>query len=115
MFGFGRTNISTHVTKFEGPQSHPFDFTFSWGGAQLESASYEPLQKHLMIVSEGQGLPDGILYREELWTLKKNTSLRSVELRKSGEEPIFKYILYGRTDLVTKKMPDMPLGKSNNN
>jgi hypothetical protein len=65
-------------------------------------------------VSEGQGLPDGLLYHEELWTLKKNTSLRSEDLRKISQEPIFKYILRGRTDLVRKKNSADPLGKSNN-
>jgi hypothetical protein len=67
-----------------------------------------------VVIGEGQGLPDGLLYRQELWTLKKNTLLRSEDLRKTGEEPIFKYILQGRTDLVRKKVPEDPLGKSNN-
>ena len=54
------------------------------------------------------------MYYEELWTLKRNTSLRSEDLRKTGEEPKIKYILQGRTDLVRKRFGADPLGKSNN-
>lgn len=86
-----------------------------------EVDSYEPLLKHLsdnhihgIRTDLGQGLPDGLLYFEYLWTLKKNTSIRSAELRLRGEEPVFKYTLAGRTDLVVKADPSLPLGKSNN-
>lgn len=123
IYGFGRSNISSMIQKFA--DVHPLnstelDFTFHWGGQQ-ESASYAPLLKHLsdhgicaVSIADGQGLPDGLLYHEELWTLKRNTTLRSEDLRKTGEEPIFKYILQGRTDLVRKKHSEDPLGKSNN-
>jgi hypothetical protein len=123
IFGFGRVHIASKIEVFAG--AHPvksaeLDYTFRWDG-QLESASYEPLLKHLLDhgisavkIGEGQGLPDALLYHEELWTLKRNTSLRSEDLRKTGEEPIFKYILQGRTDLVRKKDGAEPLGKSNN-
>jgi hypothetical protein len=123
IFGFGRVHIASKIEVFAG--AHPLksaelDYTFRWEG-QLESASYEPLLKHLLDhgicavkIGEGQGLPDALLYHEELWTLKRNTSLRSEDLRKKGEEPIFKYILQGRTDLVRKKDGADPLGKSNN-
>ncbi len=124
VFGFGRAHIATHVTAFAGSlpaKSKELDFTFSWTAGQKESDSYEPLAMHLrdhginaVCVGEGQGLPDGLLYHEELWTLKRNTSLRSEDLRKTGEEPVFKYILQGRTDLVRKRDPSNPLGKSNN-
>ena len=123
IFGFGRVHIASKIEVFAG--AHPLksaelDYTFRWEG-QLESASYEPLLMHLLDhgicavkIGEGQGLPDALLYHEELWTLKRNTSLRSEDLRKTGEEPIFKYILQGRTDLVRKKDSADPLGKSNN-
>lgn len=123
IFGFGRVNVSSKVEIFAGAnplKSAELDFTFRWEG-QLESASYEPLLKHLLEhgicavkIGEGQGLPGALLYHEELWTLKRNTSLRSEDLRKTGEEPIFKYILQGRTDLVRKRDGADPLGKSNN-
>ena len=124
IFGFGRAHIATRITEFSG--AHPLksaelDFTFPWEEGQLESASYEPLLKHLLDhgicavnVSEGQDLPDALLFHEELWTLKKNTSLRCEDLRKTYKESIFKYTLQGRTDLVRKKYSADPLGKSNN-
>lgn len=124
MFGFGRVNIASKVEAFKGTlplRSTELDFTFQWWDEQMESDSYEPLQKHLLTcgidtvkIGEGQGLPDGVLYHEELWTLKKNVSLRSEELRKTGDEPVFKYILHGRTDLVRTKCSEESLGKSNN-
>ena len=123
IFGFGRVHIASKIEVFDGVhplKSAELDYTFRWEG-QLESASYEPLLKHLLDhgicavkIGEGQGLPDALLYHEELWTLKRNTSLCSEDLRKTGEEPIFKYILQGRTDLVRKKDGADPLGKSNN-
>lgn len=123
IFGFGRGSVANKVETFSGTpplKSAELDFTFHWDG-QVESASYEPLQKHLrdrgistVNVGEGQGLPGGLLYREELWTLKKNTSLRSEDLIKTGEQPVRKYILQGRTDLVRTKYSEEPVGKSNN-
>ncbi len=123
IFGFGRDNIASKIEVFAGVhplKSAELDYTFRWEG-QLESASYEPLLKHLLDhgicavnIGEGQGLPDGLLYYEELWTLKRNTSLRSEDLRKTGEGPIFRYILRGRTDIVRKKNSADPLGRSNN-
>lgn len=123
IFGFGRVNIASKVEVFAG--AHPLksaelDYTFRWEG-QLESASYEPLLKHLLDhgicavkIGEGQGLPDRNLYHKELWTLKRNTSLRSEDLRMTGEEPILKYIIEGRTDPVRVRDIADPLGKSNN-
>jgi hypothetical protein len=123
MFGFGQSNIANIIEVFDSAfpfDSKELDYTFHWDGQQ-ESASYEPLLKHLhdhgicaVRVSEGQNLPDGLLYREELWTLKRNTTLRCEDLRQIGKESVFKYILQGRTDLVIKKYSNHPLGKSNN-
>lgn len=71
--GFGRVNIASQIDVFSG--AHPLksaelDYTFRWEG-QLESASYDPLLKHLLDhgiyavkIGEEQGLPDGLLYRE---------------------------------------------------
>ena len=68
IFGFGRVHIASKIEVFVGPhpqKSAELDFKFPWEG-QLESASYEPLLKHLLDhgicavnVSEGQGLPYG--------------------------------------------------------
>ena len=123
IFGFGRAHITSHIEVFAGEyplMSTDLEFAFPWKGQQ-ESASYAPLLNHLLEhgicavnISEGQGLPGALLYHEEIWTLKRNTSLRSEDLRKTGEAPIFKYILQGRTDLVRKKHSADPLGKSNN-
>jgi hypothetical protein len=66
------------------------------------------------MIGEGDALPDGLLYYERLWTLKRNILLRSADLTKTGEGSIFKYTLQGRTDLVIKKYMDQPLGKFNN-
>jgi hypothetical protein len=91
---FFRKSIKEQVKKFSGTpplRSTDLDYTFRWG-QQSENASYKPLQEHLLqfgiyteIVGEGQGLPDGILYHQELWTLKKNTLLRSEDLRKKAK------------------------------
>ena len=101
--------------------SDKFEYSFHWGKDQPEVDSYEPLMNHLrdqnihtVCVGDGQNLPDGLLYYEEIWSLKKNTLFSSNDLRKTGNAPVFKYILRGRTDLVRKKYPDEPLGKSNN-
>lgn len=119
--GFGRVTIASQVLPFSGDlplRSDELDFSFRWEG-QPESASYEPLLQHLLDrgihavrVSEREGLSSGLLYREELWTLKKNISLRSEDLRKIGQEPIRKYVLQGRTDFVIKWDMADPLGKS---
>ena len=122
--GFGREKMTQRITKFEGTsigRSAELDLSYNWMKGQSESQSYEPLMKHLndhdiniVCVDGGQGLPDGLLYNEEIWTLKKNTSLRSEELRKTSSEPIFKYIISGRTDLVRIRYKDEALGKNNN-
>jgi hypothetical protein len=125
MLGFGREAMVNRITSQYDPSSLPnrgnFNFSFDWKQQDEAASYYEPLLKHLsdngifaQRVDAGQGLPDGLLYREELFTLKKNTSLRSCDLRKSGEEPVFRYILAGRTDLVAKFNQDEPLGKFNN-
>ena len=55
-----------------------------------------------MLVAEGQDLPNRLLFDEYIYTLKPLTKLtvRSSELRKTGEEPKFRLHLQGRTDLV---------------
>jgi len=106
MFGFGRERIASKVEAFTGTyplKSEELNYAHQWKQGQHEPDSYKGLQEHLrtygidtIVVGEGHGLPDNILYHEELWTLKRNTSLRSEEWRKTGEDPIFKYILEGQ-------------------
>jgi hypothetical protein len=123
IFGFSRTHIAKQIVVYDGAppsRSAELDYTFRWDG-QEEFASYEPLLQHLrdhgicaVRVDKGQDLPDSLLYDEEFWTLKRNTSLRSKDLRKASEETIFKYTLRGLTDLVRKNDAAYPLGNSNN-
>ena len=124
MFGFGRERIVSKVESFTGTyplNSEELNYVHQWKRGQQETDSYQGLQEHLrthgidtVVVGEGQGLPDKILYHEELWTLKKNTLLRSEDLKKTNEQPVFKYILEGRTDLVRVRNSANSLGKSNN-
>ena len=124
VLGLGRMIMSQRVTKFEGTleRSNELDFSYNWTkGQSEESDSYEPLMKHLtdkglsvVCVDGGQGLPDGLLYHEEIWSLKQNTSLRSEDLRKTSSEPMFKYTICGRTDLVRVRYQGDFLGKFNN-
>ena len=119
MFGFGRDHIASQIETFTGIyplKSEELNYTHQWKQGQHESDSYKGLQEHLrshgidtVVVGEGQGLPDKILYHQELWTLKRNTSVRS-----SDEAPIFKYILQGRTDLVRVRNSANRLGKRKN-
>ncbi len=123
MFSFGRTAITKQIVEFDGAlpsRSAELDYTFHWDG-QEEIASYEPLLQHLrdrgifaVRVDKGQNLPDGFLYREELWTLKRNTSLSSKDLRETSEMPVLKYLLRGTTDLVRMNDATRSLGKHNN-
>jgi hypothetical protein len=99
------------------------NFTFSWkrpsatsgGGASAtggkgdskEGESYAPLVDYLttlglkaVVVGSGQGLPNGHLFNQHVHTLKKDVTMRSGELRKTGDEPRYLYRLSGRTDVV---------------
>ena len=123
IFGFGRSTMASRILNYQGPipiRSDELNFVFQWN-SQSESASYSPLINHMhacqleaVLVSDGYTLPDGLLYREEIWTLKKNTSICSDELRKNDQELKLKYIIQGRTDIVRTRNSKIPLGKSNN-
>jgi hypothetical protein len=125
MCKLGRLTMANRIEKYSGPL--PADGPLSWPefawGEQAESASYKPLLEHLtscgihaVDVSNGRGLPDGLLFHEELWTLRDNICQHSAELRLAGEGSMFKYILQGKTDLVRLRVPlyEEPIGKSNN-
>ena len=80
------------------------NFSFSWKG-EVEEASYKPLQEFLESrnivvknISNGQGLIDGLLFHQEIWTLKKNILQTSGDWK--SDTRVLKYILRGRTDFV---------------
>ena len=52
------------------------------------------------IVSNGQGLPYGLLYDVTVHTIRENIHIRNGELSKLGMEPKYVLNLSGRTDLV---------------
>lgn len=52
--------------------------------------------------------------RRALDTQKKHNALCSKDLRRTGDEAVFKCTLQGRTDFVMKHDCALPLGKSNN-
>jgi len=75
MLGFGRMTMTDRVKVFDGVVPHnsaDLNYTFQWHEL-LETDSYKPLQAHLgskgidvTVVGDGQGLPEGLLYHEEL-------------------------------------------------
>lgn len=121
IFGFGRITMKDRIVISNETDVLGLDFVFEWENGKEEKDSYGPLMTHLnshaisaICVADGKGLPNGLLFVQQLWTLKQNTSLRSEDLRKEGKESVLKFILKGRTDLVrTKKISD-PLGNHNN-
>ena len=86
------------------------DFSFNWLD-QLEKASYGPFIMFLkekfgfnaVDVSEGQGLPDKLLYITDIYTLRPNLSTLTSDLRKAVLEPRFKFRIRGRTDIAVYK------------
>lgn len=97
--GFGSTNLKDRIVKRSYPSANrALNFRYSFGRDDDEKKSYAPLQKHLtennifvVNVSSGQGLLDGNLFHEELWTLKKDPFAGPRQLR---------FIVRGRTDFV---------------
>ena len=109
--GLGRESIHKGIKDYDNegnvlPEFDPFIFS---RGDEEDSASYDPILRYLsdnhihgVRVDLGQNLPDSLLYFEHLWTLRKNASIPSSELRLRGEKPIFRYTLAGSTDIVVK-------------
>jgi hypothetical protein len=64
-------------------------------------------------VTNGVGLIDGILFCQELWTLKKNIRLRSNELGPL-EQCLHKFTIRGRTDFVRLNSPEQGVTRINN-
>jgi hypothetical protein len=76
-------------------------FEWNWKG-KIESDSYEPLlqalknsNRHVVIVDSGQHLPNGNLFREEFWALRKREHENVIAIGK----------VHGRVDLVELNSP----------
>jgi hypothetical protein len=112
--GFGNRNLKSRAVPMESTTSvSPLDFKFTFGD-QDEKSSYAPLQeflasKNIIVanVTEGQDLLDALLFREEIWTLKKDLTNPVAGKRQ------LKYIVRGRTDFVRLKYDNGIIGKSN--
>jgi hypothetical protein len=84
------------------------DLLFSWDMRMPESESYPFVQDYLRdkwniaaaIIAEGKGLADGLLYATDIFTLRPSLRDRTAELKKTGNEPKFKFRIKGRTDLA---------------
>ena len=94
-------------------------FNFDWNG-RSETESYQPLQEflqtlniHVLIIGSGSGLPDGLLYNVEIYSLKRDINIISDELRKTQSEPKLLFRLKGRTDLIVLFDPKGPLSDGN--
>ena len=91
-------------------QGHGYErLSFNWSGKD-EDGAYEPLQSYLenngihsIIIGSGTGLPQGLLYNVDIYSLKKNSVISSAELRKTNEEPRLVFKLKGRTDLIVMR------------
>lgn len=126
MFGLGRKNIVERVEVYESTDSDfikeslLFDFYYNWSNNHLEESCYLPFITHfkkldiqLIDVHSGQDLPGGLVFDVKLYTLKTNASVSSKVLKSSAQNPIHKFDLSGRTDVIRVKRIDRPIGHSN--
>lgn len=74
---------------------------------KAETNSYEHVKLLLDLIGEnscvignGQCLPNGLLFNVAVHTMRKNIIVRSVDLRKTGEEPKHVFNLCGRSDVI---------------
>jgi hypothetical protein len=95
------------------------EFQFKWDG-KSEQDSYVPLQEFLLrklinscVVGSGSGLPRGLLFNVDVYTLKPRLNITSNTLRETGQEPRLLFRLRGRTDLVVVTHADAPLVNAN--
>jgi hypothetical protein len=96
-----------------------FNFTFNWEG-RTEEVAYKPLKDflatlgiHSHIVGSGSGLPDGLLYDVDIYTLNPKRSLTNEMLRLTGSEPRLIFKLKGRTDLIVLTRENAPVSNMN--
>jgi hypothetical protein len=91
------------------------NFVYNFAG-NTESFAYEPLKDflcsmglHPQIIGSGTGLPNGLLYNVDIYTLKPRRSVSSDVLREKQMEPKLIFKLRGRTDLVVLTQEDAPM------
>jgi hypothetical protein len=91
------------------------NFAFDFAG-NTESSAYEPLKDflcsmglHPQIIGSGTGLPNGLLYNVDIYTLKPRRSVSSDVLREKHIEPKLIFQLRGRTDLVVLTHENAPM------
>lgn len=76
--------------------------------AGLEASSYGPLVDYLKLtahlnalaIPNGEGLPNRLLFDMNVFSLKKDTRVRSKLLRQTADEPRLMFRIKGRTDVV---------------
>jgi hypothetical protein len=91
--GFGSESLSKRIQDSHSllpsdtQRTLELDFIWSWD-EEYKEYSFESLNKffssrniHMVNVSKGENLIDGVLFHEELWTMKRNTRDSSDELR----------------------------------
>jgi hypothetical protein len=107
--GFGVQTLESRVLLRESTPDQTFNFEFHFHD-QDEKASYDPLQEFLksksifvVNVTTGEGMLGGLVFREEIWTLKQTFQ----------KQRVFKYIVSGRTDFVRLKGNNNIIGRSN--
>lgn len=101
--------VDADAETIEVNDSQDFNYTFQWEGRD-ESSSYGPLKQFLytknifaQVVGSGTGLPGGLLYNVDIFTLKRFRKISSEELNESNQGPRLIFKLKGRTDLVVLK------------
>lgn len=101
-------NVSSLATPIDPQEYRGAEFMFSWEDKN-ESESYVPFKEYLLnqfslnavILAEGAGLADRLLYVSDIFTLRPRISDLTSDLKRAalGQEPQFRFRIRGRTDL----------------
>ena len=102
-------NVSSLAQPIDPQECSAAEFRFEWGDKK-ESASYVPFkEEHLwkelglsaVILAEGEGLADKLLYVADIFTLGPRMNDRTIDLIQAGkgQEPQFRFRIRGKTDL----------------
>ena len=101
-------NVSSLAQPIEPQECGAEEFHFEWRN-QVESDSYIPFQEYLktqfnmsaVVLAEGEGLANGNLYVSDIFTLRPRLNDLTSDLKKAGfgNEPQFRFLIRGRTDL----------------